>query len=91
MLCALYHDIKRTTSMLLLCDHSIYLTHALHVSCLLDAPRNFSQDFPQARTVYYILSAPPTTDLYTRSKKYQHRGYINIVKVMQLVEIKHNQ
>jgi hypothetical protein len=29
MLRALYHDIKRTTSMLLLCDHSIYLTHAL--------------------------------------------------------------
>jgi hypothetical protein len=43
--------------MLLLCDHSIYLTHALHVSCLLDAPRNFSNDFPQVlvRTVYYTI------------------------------------
>jgi hypothetical protein len=59
MLCTLYHDVKRTTSMLLLCDHSIYL-----------------------------VSAPPTTNLYTRSKKYQHRRYINIVKVMHLVEIK---
>jgi hypothetical protein len=58
MLCALYHDIKkRTTSMLLLCDHSIYLTHALHVSCLLDSPRNFSNDFPQVRTVYYTIVA----------------------------------
>jgi hypothetical protein len=24
-------------------------------------------------------SAPPTTNLYTRSKKYKHHGYINIV------------
>jgi hypothetical protein len=55
MLCALYHDIKRTTSMLLLCDHYIYLTHTLHISCLLDASRNFSNDFPQARTVDYII------------------------------------
>jgi hypothetical protein len=86
MLCALYLDINRTTSMLLLCDHSIYLTHALHISCLLDAPSNFSHDFTQGRTVYYILTAPPTTNLYTRSKKYQHRGYINIVKVTHLVE-----
>jgi hypothetical protein len=57
MLCALYHDIKRTTSMLLLCDHCIYLTHALHISCLLDAPRNFSNNFPQARTGYYTIAA----------------------------------
>jgi hypothetical protein len=57
MLCALYHDIKRTTSMLLLCDHSIYLIHALHISCLLDAPRNFSNDFPQVRAVYYTILA----------------------------------
>jgi hypothetical protein len=55
MLCALYHYIKRTTSMLLLCDHCIYLTHALHISCLLDAPRNFCNDFPQVRTVYYTI------------------------------------
>jgi hypothetical protein len=57
MLRALCHDIKRTTSMLLLCDHSIYLTHALHISCLLDAPRNFSNDITQARTVYYTTVA----------------------------------
>jgi hypothetical protein len=43
--------------MLLLCDHSIYLTHALHISCLLDAARNFSNDFPQVRTVYYTIVA----------------------------------
>jgi hypothetical protein len=55
MLCALYHDIKRTTSTLLLCDHSVYLTHALRISCLLDAPRNFSNDIPQVRTVYLII------------------------------------
>jgi hypothetical protein len=36
-------------------------------------------------------SAPPTTILYTRSKKYKHHRYINIVKVMHLVEVKHNQ
>jgi hypothetical protein len=47
MLCSLYHDIKLTTSTLLLRDHSIYLTHALRTSCLLDAPRNFSNDFLQ--------------------------------------------
>jgi hypothetical protein len=43
--------------MLLLCDHSVYLTHALHrpISCLLDAPRNLSNDFPQVRTVYYTI------------------------------------
>jgi hypothetical protein len=57
MLCALYHDIRRTTSMLLLCDHSIYLTHALRASYLLDEPRNLSNDFPQARTVYYTTVA----------------------------------
>jgi hypothetical protein len=34
------------------------------------------------------FSAPPTTNQYTRSKKYQHLRYINIVKVMHLVEIK---
>jgi hypothetical protein len=39
--------------MLLLCDHSMYLTHVLHISCLLDAPRNFSNDFPQVCTVYW--------------------------------------
>jgi hypothetical protein len=55
MFCALYQDIKRTTSILLLCDHSIYLTHALRISCLLAASRNFSNDFPQVRTVYYII------------------------------------
>jgi hypothetical protein len=55
MLCSLYHDIKRTTSILFLYDHSTYLTHALHISCLLDAPRNFSNDFPQVRTVYYTI------------------------------------
>jgi hypothetical protein len=55
MLCALYRDIKRATSMLLLRDHSIYLTHALHTSCLLDASRIFSHDFPQVRTVYYTI------------------------------------
>jgi hypothetical protein len=55
MLCTLYHDIKRTTSMLLLCDHSVYRTHALHTSCLVEAPRNFSHDFPQVRTGYYII------------------------------------
>jgi hypothetical protein len=55
MLCTLYHDIKRTTSMLLLCDHSIYLTQALRISCLLDAPPNFSNDFPQVRTVYCTI------------------------------------
>jgi hypothetical protein len=32
--------------------------------------------------------APPTTNLYTRSKKYQRHRYINIVKVMHLVEVK---
>jgi hypothetical protein len=53
MLCTLYHDVKCTTSMLLVCDHSFYLTHALDISCLLDAPRNLSNDFPQVRTVYY--------------------------------------
>jgi hypothetical protein len=53
MLRALYHDIKRTTSILLLCDHCIYLTHTLRISCLLDAARNFSNDFRQIRTVYY--------------------------------------
>jgi hypothetical protein len=53
MLCTLYHDVKRTTSMLLLCDHSFYLTHAFYVSCLLVAPRNLSNDFPQVHTVYY--------------------------------------
>jgi hypothetical protein len=57
MLRALYHDIKRTTSILLLFDHFIYLTHALHISCLLDAPRNFSSDFPQVRIVYYTTVA----------------------------------
>jgi hypothetical protein len=57
MLCALYHDIKRTTSMLLLCDHSIYLTHALHIPCLLDAPRIVSNDFTQVQTVYYTTLA----------------------------------
>jgi hypothetical protein len=36
----------------------------------------------------YLVSAPPTTNLYTRSKKYQHHRYINIVKVMHLVELK---
>jgi hypothetical protein len=41
--------------MLLLCDHYIYLTHDLHISCLLNAPRNFSNDFPQVRTVYYTV------------------------------------
>jgi hypothetical protein len=46
MLCALYHDIKAYYLQLLLYDHSIYLTHTLHTSCLLDAPRNFSNDFP---------------------------------------------
>jgi hypothetical protein len=62
----LYHDIKRTTSMLLLCDHYIYLTHALHISCLLDAPRNFSNNFPQVRTVYYTIVAfyPSLTVFY---------------------------
>jgi hypothetical protein len=44
-----------TTSMLLLCDHSVYLTRALHISCLLDAPRNFSNDFTQVHTVYYTI------------------------------------
>jgi hypothetical protein len=29
MLCTLNHDVKRTTSMLLSCDRSFYLTHAL--------------------------------------------------------------
>jgi hypothetical protein len=43
--------------MLLLCDHYIYLTYALHISCLLDAPRNFSNDFPQVRKVYYAIVA----------------------------------
>jgi hypothetical protein len=43
--------------MLLLGDHSIYLTHSLHISCLLDAPRNFSSDFPQVRTVHYTIVA----------------------------------
>jgi hypothetical protein len=57
MFCALYHDIKHTTSMLLLCDHYIYLTHALYISCLLDAPLNFSNDFPQVRTIYYTIVA----------------------------------
>jgi hypothetical protein len=56
-LCTLYHDVKRTTSMLLLCDHSIYLTHALHISCLLQAPRNFSNDITQVRTEYYTIVA----------------------------------
>jgi hypothetical protein len=42
--------------MLLFCDHYIYLTHALHISCLLDAPRNFSNNFPQARTGYYTIA-----------------------------------
>jgi hypothetical protein len=51
MLCALYHDIKRTTSILLLCDNSIYLTHDLRISCLLDTSRNLCNDFPQGRTV----------------------------------------
>jgi hypothetical protein len=55
MLCTLYHDVKRTNSMLLLCDHSFYLTHAFHISCLPDAPLNFSNDFPQVRTVQYSL------------------------------------
>jgi hypothetical protein len=72
MLCALYHDIKRTTSMLLLCHHCIYLTHALHISCLLDAPRNFSNDFPQVhvqhnpfiRVVRYPLSKPSAGSFY---------------------------
>jgi hypothetical protein len=54
------------------CDLTIYITHA----CLLDAPRKFSNDFPQARTVYSILSSPPTTNLYTRCKKYQHRNIL---------------
>jgi hypothetical protein len=40
-----------------LCDHYIYVTHALHISCLLDAPRKFSNDFTQARTVYYTIVA----------------------------------
>jgi hypothetical protein len=57
MLCASYRDIKRTTSIKLLRDHCIYLTHALHTSGLLDAPRNFSNDFPQVRTVYYNVVA----------------------------------
>jgi hypothetical protein len=57
MLCSLYQDIKRTTSMLLLYDHCIYLAHALRISCLLDAPRNFSNDIPQALTVYYTIVA----------------------------------
>jgi hypothetical protein len=43
--------------MLLLCDHSFYLTHAFHIPCLLDAPCNFSNDFPQVRTVYYTIAA----------------------------------
>jgi hypothetical protein len=43
--------------MLLLYDHCIYLTHTLHTSCLLDAPRNFCNDFPQVRTVYYTIVA----------------------------------
>jgi hypothetical protein len=62
MLCALYHDLKHTTSMLLLCDHSIYLTHALHISCLLDAARIFSNDFRQVRTVYYNVVTFSITD-----------------------------
>jgi hypothetical protein len=33
-------------------------------------------------------SGPPSTDLYTRSKKYQHRRYINIVKVIHPVKVK---
>jgi hypothetical protein len=53
MLCRLYHDVKRTTSMLLFCDHFFYLTHAFDISCLLDAPHNLSHDFSQVRTVYY--------------------------------------
>jgi hypothetical protein len=48
--------------MLLLCDHSIYLAHALHTSCLPDAPRNFSNDFPQVRTEYYTIVTIVTTE-----------------------------
>jgi hypothetical protein len=43
--------------MLLLCDHSIYLTHDFHISCLRDASHNLSNDFPQVRTVYYTTFA----------------------------------
>jgi hypothetical protein len=53
MLCTLYHDVERTASMLLFCDHSFYFTHAFDISCLLDAPRNLSNDFSQVRTVCY--------------------------------------
>jgi hypothetical protein len=70
MLWALYHDTKRTTSMLLLCDHSVYLTHALRISFLLDASRNFSNDFPQVQhdpfisVVRYPLSKPSAGSFY---------------------------
>jgi hypothetical protein len=53
MLCTLYHDIQGTTSMLLFCDHSFYLTYAFDISCFLDALRNLSNNFSQLRTVYY--------------------------------------
>jgi hypothetical protein len=35
-----------------------------------------------------LVSAPPTTNQDTHSRKYQHRRYINIVKVMHLVKVK---
>jgi hypothetical protein len=57
MLCSLCYDIKAYYLHVALCDHSIYLTHTLHISCLLDAPRNFSNDLPQVRTVYYTIIA----------------------------------
>jgi hypothetical protein len=77
MLCALYHDIKRTTSMLLLCDH---LTHALHISCLLDAARNFSNDFPHVRTVYYT-TVPSYTSLIMFYFHWMHHFYDVNVRV----------
>jgi hypothetical protein len=72
MLCTLYHDVKCTTSMLLLCDHSIYLTHAFHISCLLDAPRNFSNDFPQVRTAYCNVLGGSIQDGTLLHSKSQH-------------------
>jgi hypothetical protein len=65
MLCTLYHDVKCTTSMLLSCNHSIYLTHAFHISCLLDALRNFSNDFPQVRTIAAIYQSLITKFYFT--------------------------
>jgi hypothetical protein len=54
MLCSLYHNIKAYYLHVALSDHSIYLTHAVRISCLLDAPCNFSNDFTQVCTIYVL-------------------------------------